>query len=192
LQQLILNLFKKFDYEEVQGLKDSMQSIATSRERALQKELATLDQSSFDTAEEFQGYVAHLQADQEFMSEVGKLTDELVILALHKKLEITIRKLLTRFYPALKESELHKIDYLRKNLRFDIATLPSFAFADELRLINNAIKHQGIVTAALAKYPNWVKGRPLDLCGDAFERIAPEIGNYIEEFCEAVRKDLNL
>ena len=120
------------------------------------------------------------------------MTDDLCILALHKKLEITIKKLVIKFYPTLKASELYKIDYLKKELPFDIASFSSYAAADELRLINNAIKHNGAVSKALAKYTGWIEGQPLIDCGSAFSRLAPGIETYVGEFCDAIRQDKNL
>jgi hypothetical protein len=120
------------------------------------------------------------------------LADELCILALHKKLESTLRKLLQKFYPNLNVKNLHKIDYLKKNLDFDITKLHGYASADELRSINNAIKHQGEVSKPLTQYPNWIEGTPLTGLHEAFIRLSPGVEAYVASFCDAVRDDLRL
>jgi hypothetical protein len=192
-QKLILSIYRRFDYEEIGGMRDSVRSHSVSRERSIRKELDSLNAGQFESDDDYEDYIAHLEADTEFLGAVEELADELCVLALHKKLEITIAKLLKKFYPTLKANELHRIDYLKGNLAFDVESLQGYSSANELRLINNAIKHQGLVSKPLsAQYPSWVEGAPLSGLGAAFLRLGPGIETYVAAFCSAIEIDLAL
>ena len=186
---MLLALYRRFDYDEVIGLRDSVGSYVSSKARSIQKQIDSLKTATEDPTWSPDEYRYHLEAEGEFLGEIQGLADELSIFAIHKKLEITIRKLVVKFYPVLDRHELHKIDYLKNNLPFSIETLAGFASVNELRLINNAIKHEGIVSKALAKYAGWTEGERLNNLGSAFHRLAPGVETYVAEFCDAVRND---
>ena len=186
-QSLILAISKRFDYEEIEGLRDSVKGFARAREKSILKNINSLDPDQFENGRDLEDYRSHLESEAEFLVEVELLSNEMCILALYKKLEIATRKLVTKFYPKLNAGELHNIDYLKRNLPFDITALDEFASIDELRLINNSIKHQGVVSHALSSYPGWLEGQPLTDLGNAFERLAPKAEVYVEGLCEAIR-----
>jgi len=62
--------------------------------------------------------------------------------------------------------------------RIDIT--PHYRAVNELRLLNNAVKHAGRVTAELAReYPRWKQGRKLTGVGAAYERLRRPVPSYI-------------
>ena len=65
-------------------------------------------------------------------------------------------------------------------------TLDHADAADELRLLNNAIKHDGKVTKDLAKYVGWNTGSRVHPLGAAYERLAPAIPLFISDLAHAV------
>jgi hypothetical protein len=193
-QRLILNFFKRFDYEEIKGMRNSVASHISSQQLALLEEKDSLTISQFENDSDFEAYQTHLESNAEFLGEINELTDELCIIALHKKLEIKLNRILLKFYPLLDPKQMHRIDYLKKQLTsLKIDSLVGYSSADELRLINNAIKHSGIVSKSLAKeYSSWTCGLPLSNLDVAFTRLAPGVETYVESLCDAIRTDLKL
>ena len=64
--------------------------------------------------------------------------------------------------------------------RIDIKRTPHYRAVNELRLLNNAVKHAGRVTAELAReYPRWKQGRKLTGVGAAYERLRRPVPSYI-------------
>ena len=63
----------------------------------------------------------------------------------------------------------------------DIKTLPGWDAVDEVRLVNNAIKHAGRVSDELAKgYPKqWAAGQPLGDLAGTYARLRPNITIYL-------------
>jgi len=116
---------------------------------------------------------------QEFLADdlheldaISDLADQLSIVALYSVVEInTGRVLAQRFGPAARKNasyikRLHK--FLMQQQRIDIKRIPHYRAVNELRLLNNAVKHAGRVTAELAReYPRWKQGRKLTGVGAA-------------------------
>lgn len=126
-------------------------------------------------------------ADESYMlDEVLDLGGQLAIVALYRIVELKSSKILGWRWSEkdIKDMNLYKADSLAKALRrelgIDIKALPGFAAVNELRLLNNAIKHQGRVSAQLAKYPGWVQGEPLRELGVACTRLTPSVPGYLK------------
>lgn len=101
----------------------------------------------------------------EALKAVANLAYELAIIALYKKVEITTKKAIKILYPDIEQKDLYKIDFLKeqlKNKEMDIATFTNYKAMNELRLLNNCIKHSGLVDKKLAKYNGWIEGKPLN------------------------------
>jgi hypothetical protein len=125
------------------------------------------------------------------LDEIRALTDEMAVVALYRIVELNTQAILRWRYKA-KAKQLYRFDRmaqrLKRDLRLDVQKLPNFRSADELRLINNAIKHTRKVSPELATYPGWVEGQKLSKLGDTFERFAQRntIPIYLESLAAAV------
>ncbi len=190
--QHMLNSFTYFEYEDIEAFRDAVRVISRSKEKSLGEELGMLLAGQSEPEPDSEMYRNHLEDALDFLGDITYLSSELCILALHKKLEITTRKILLRFYPNLKADDLYKIDYLKKHLPFDITALKEYSSADELRCISNAIKHDGRTTKQLAKFPGWIQGQALANLDGAYNRLAPLVKNYITNLCHEVYKDKGL
>jgi hypothetical protein len=191
-EQVVLAFFEQFDYDEIEGMRASIAGFASAKRRDMLKEQGALVPGEGLSEADLEELHASFGSDAEFLGEIEALSDEMCILALYKKQEITMTKMLGRFYPLLDKSKLHKIDYVKKNLPFRISTLAGYLSMDELRLINNSIKHNGVVSKALSNYPGWVEKTPLLNLDKAFDRLAPGVRSYVASVCGAIRLDLGL
>jgi len=169
-------------------------------ERVVRRELEILDSFRTQLEEQHQSELKKLEevygeeddgieflADESYvLDEVLDLGGQLAIVALYRIVELKISKILGWRWSEedIKKMNLYKADRLAKALRgklgIDIKVLPGFAAVDELRLLNNAIKHQGRVSAQLAKYSGWVQGEPLRELGAAYTRLAPPVPVYLK------------
>jgi hypothetical protein len=142
------------------------------------------------SADEFQDYYTQLTFDGQDLGMIEAVSDELSIVALYKTTEFYLKTILVRaFHNQVKAEEIMGYDITRikklfkkKNIHID--SFPQFRAVDELRVLNNAIKHEDRVTSQLAKYAGWAKGDKLQNLGAAYNRIAPLIPQFIEQVSE--------
>jgi hypothetical protein len=118
-----------------------------------------------------------------------KLSHQLAVVALYKKIELRIKVVCRIALPELEAEKLPMNKYLEEGLKkrgVKIKELPSFRCFDKLRCINNAIKHGGVVGKELAKYSGWIKKENLLNIDVAFERLAPGCVSFISELVQAI------
>lgn len=75
---------------------------------------------------------------------------------------------------------------LPNKLGLDLNTLKGYASFDELRLINNGIKHSGLVSDDLAKYPNWKKGAKIVGFDESYQRVKNDVREFVFDFRDKV------
>lgn len=81
-------------------------------------------------------------------------------------------------------------NYLQIHKRLDLETVPHFRAIDELRLLNNCIKHEtySTVSRQLAnRFPRWKEGDNLESLDKAYKRLSPKIPAYIFRLAERMR-----
>lgn len=101
----------------------------------------------------------------EALKDVVNLTYELAIIALYKKVEITTKKAIKILDPNIEQKNLYRIDFLKQQLKnqgINIATFTNYKAMNELRILNNCIKHSGLVNNELAEYNGWIEGKSLN------------------------------
>lgn len=122
------------------------------------------------------------------------LAEQWPIVALYRVTEATTLSILSHTPFASKvPKSIYRFDALRRVLKDHQVALdrvPHFAAANELRLLNNAIKHSGKVTAELAEFsPRWQFGAVLDHLGEAFDRLRPRVPRYLLRLAERTKAD---
>ena len=87
--------------------------------------------------------------------------------------------------------------YIWKNLKktlngigFNIEHLKMYKIINELRCLNNDIKHNRKVGDELAKYPGWVYGEEITGKEINFERFKNAVPEYIEELSNGINAQL--
>lgn len=79
-------------------------------------------------------------------------------------------------------------DLLWKNKALSLEDVPHYRAIDELRLLNNAIKHEGVVTQELSKaFTRWKMGSPLNGLDKAYERLRPRVPTCILRLAESMK-----
>jgi predicted house-cleaning noncanonical NTP pyrophosphatase (MazG superfamily) len=123
---------------------------------------------------------------------LGELADQLSIVALHRVVELNIGRMLAHRFGKKANRKAGNIDklqeFLKRELSLDVTKVPHYRSANELRLLNNAVKHSGEVTHKLAeKYPRWEEGQPLSKLGDAYDRLSPKVPKYVLRLAEGMK-----
>jgi hypothetical protein len=136
--------------------------------------------------------VQELMADDLYeLDVISKLADQLAIVALHRVVEINTGKILTHRFGATSGSNASYIGRLSKFLRehgINIKRIPHYRAVNELRLLDNAIKHARHVTTELAnEYPRWKRGQELDGLEATYERLKRHVPSYIFRFAERLK-----
>jgi hypothetical protein len=135
---------------------------------------------------------------QEFLADdlheldaISDLADQLAMVALYRVVEINTGRILAHKFGAGARRNAPYFGRLRTFLMqqgVDIERIPHYRAANELRLLNSAIKHAGHVTAELAnEYPRWRQGQQLADLGAACERLKVRVPSYIFRFAECLK-----
>lgn len=158
--------------------------------RSIDGELASIDANyeshkkmNYDDPEvQYMNY-SWIEDDAIYMNDVSHLADELSIVALYKLFEKKHKELIA-FHT--KDYDMRKYSYWNNVLAVlpeDAKKLSSFISANELRLINNSIKHEGVVSDELSKHfpAHGNAGSELSGLDKGFLRLKPCVIDYINE-----------
>jgi hypothetical protein len=186
LRTLLLSWDQRFETEELDEFRELVAAAIHRQRKSLESEEASLSIMTFDDEEDFQGYSMHLEDRWHFTREVQSLADELAVVALFKQVELHTKRVAKKNFPAIDAKALFSIDTFKQAVPFNLEALPGFAAFDELRLLNNSVKHEGKVSPQLARaFPNWNVGAPLEGLGVVYLRLQPEVTRYVHGFVAA-------
>lgn len=151
---------------------------------ALQREYAAVGADPDQEPDFVEEYRSHLESLMDSTREVLQLGNELAIVALYRRVETHLNKVLRMTFPA-SAGLASRSDQLKAKHPF-ITTLPNLAAFDELRLLNNDVKHNdGVVSKKLATpFPGsgWVEGAPLEGLDTHLQRLQPKVELFVQEF----------
>jgi hypothetical protein len=131
-------------------------------------------------------------ADEAYeLSDVGALFTQLSVIALYAVVEIRTKSLLAvkaapaDVHKAFKVKELKKL--FKKHSGIALENVRDFATIDELRCLNNAIKHSGYVSDELGGFQGWTSGDRIGDVRPAVARIRPIVARYLADVAAALR-----
>jgi len=111
--------------------------------------------------------------------------------ALHRVVELNTGRIVAHKFGATAKrtaSYVAKLDALLKAQGINLRHIPHYRAVNELRLLNNAIKHDGPVSTELAsEYPRWKKDAPLADLEAAYNRLKAHVPPYIFRFAERLK-----
>lgn len=186
-----LAVLQHFDYDEITELIEGLQAHASRKVIELSSLYNQAEQDpELGWNQEYKDWVlGGIENDSFTLDESVKLSCQLAVVALYMKMELRIKRACRIAYRGIKAEQLYKMHFLDKELKrrgIKIRDLPHFSSYDELRCINNDIKHGGVVGKELAKYPGWKLGDDLSNIDTAYERIAPGCRSFIFELIQAM------
>lgn len=126
--------------------------------------------------------------DVSIMDDIRIIGEELAIIGLYKTIEISIKKSvkLSEKFSKKKLEELHKIENFIGHFRsvnIEVESIEGFNSFNELRLINNCLKHSGFVSKALMDFnPSlWRKGEKINNSAETFSRLLYPSVKFLKE-----------
>ena len=184
IEELRKNWERQFVREEIDRLREALQGYGERRSIEIESEISELKNAEHSSDHEQR--MASLDDDRSFLPELIKLGDELAILALYKKVEITRTRLLQNEIEEAKRIDLSNAREIESRLRLDLSEIDGAYGVDELRHLSNAIKHNGVVTKGLASCGGWKVGEKLKDLGVEYESLAVEAEKYIRALVDAI------
>ena len=173
--------FAEIEVEMIDRFRAHVSDAAAAQRRSIH-------QRADELPEEIQEFLAD---DIYELDKISDLADQLAIVALHRVVELSTQRILMHKFGAAAGRKASYIDALRKFLKghdIDIERIPHYRAMNELRLLNNAIKHAGHVNPQLAaEYSRWTLGEELTQLGSAYDRLKRHVPSYVFRFAESVK-----
>ncbi|MEO3988140.1 hypothetical protein [Plesiomonas shigelloides] len=143
------------------------------------------------TNQEKEELLTSISDENSIGSDTIELIEEMQIIALYKTIETVIKKMLLSSGLINKDEikKLHRVKELKvklKEIGCDITTLSGFQQFDELRCLNNCIKHSGYVDKELAKHSIWKKNEKITNCGKHYVRLKDGVAIFIDNFLKSI------
>ncbi len=154
---------------------------------------ATERQSIRQRADDLPVDVQEMLADDLYeLDLITNLADHLAVVAPYRVVEINTQRMLNqKFGTTAARGKAFQWRTLRNFLSGDgieIDKIPHYHAINELRLLNNAVKHAGRVSSELARdYPRWKVGNELTDLGAAYERFKGHVPPYILRLAERLK-----
>lgn len=186
-ERIFKNFDKQLDHEDIDEFLDHLNASVNRRIRKLEDEYKNLTVDQFEDPRDIDAYRDHLGEIITSSYDAKALGDELSIVALYKKVESKTGRIVKRLIPATSHKNLSYFKQFCEALPFDIKTVNGFASFNELRLLNNSIKHGEVVSQELAdNFPSWIVGAELKGLDSAFARILPGVETYVSDIVENI------
>jgi soluble cytochrome b562 len=183
--QVLKSFDKQLDHREIDEFLRHLNKSVNSHIRELEKEIKNQSPDKVEDPRDLNDYRDYLEERIMYLYATKVLGDELSIIALYKKIEIHTNRIIKRKFPTRDAKKLSDIKYLKDKLQLDIKTVEGYSSLNELRLINNSIKHEGKVSAELAKqFPSWKEGAKLSDLDLSYKRLLPGVNQYVKDLVE--------
>lgn len=186
------NFEKRLDLNDLEEFQSHLNRAVDKRLKELDKEYNTVTIDNMEDPRDLEPYKDHLD-DLMYSANSAKLLGyELSIIALYKKLEINTKKVVTRHLNVPSSKNLSYFSNLKSVVPFDITNVDGYKEFNELRLINNCIKHGGTVSKELAKEcPAWTIGEELTNLDSTYYKILPKVKDYMSDFVDKIYESSN-
>lgn len=184
--QVLKNHDKRLDHDEIDMFLGLLKISISRQMKELEEEKRNLSTEQFDDPREIDAYKSHLEDIAGSLYATQVLGDELSILALYKKIEVHTIRVVKKKLPSTANKNLSIFSNLKESLLpIKIESIDGYSGFNELRLINNSIKHSGKVSSELAKeFPHWKKDAELSDLESTYQRLLPEVERYVSDLTE--------
>lgn len=175
-----MNFDRNLDHDEID---DFLQHIKSSTQKSLKKleeKAKNLSAEEFEYPEQIHEYRDFLMEDAITTENAMTLADQLSIIALYKKVESQTTRVIAEKIQNAASKNLSDIKKLEAVLPFKLESLKGYNSFNELRLLNNSIKHGGLVSLALSRAnPNWQVKTTITSTNDSYMRLLPGVKDYV-------------
>jgi hypothetical protein len=180
---LIPNLLRQMAQHEVEKVREFHNRARVDYDG----ELVSLAKRLTSDDPDFEDFVADEAA---FVGDLRELLNALTAIGLYRVVELGTKRALRWRYKPAEAKPLYIWTNLSRALRRDVGvthkSLPQYATIDELRLVNNAVKHDGKVNKQVAKYTGWQEGEPFVMLESRLPDYMKAIPDYLFALATAV------
>jgi len=185
--QVFANFDKNLDHEEIDEFIEHLEVSTARTLKRLSEEYRNLSEDQFEDPRDLPSYQDHLSERSASTEAARNLGGQLSVVALYKKVESKTGRIIKKRVPGAASKNLSYFKQLCDALPFPIATVDGFDSFNELRLLNNSIKHGGVVSPELAtEFPRWPASQEIESVGDAYNRLLPGVKKYVEDLVTKV------
>ncbi len=190
----IFETIVRFEIEKILKFVDQVKRQNLSDSKQYEKEYSEIVNS--ELSEDLSGNFYRESIEDLFydLKQINNLSEQLTIIALYKLTELQMKSVLNFFINDTKKTEgsfqikvLKKI--IKNNFGFSLSQVSSFKKIDELRLLNNSIKHQGTVSKALSNFGGWKEGDKIISLTKVIEEYVKAIPLYFTDLIEKIEKN---
>lgn len=189
----IFESLSRIEIDYIDKLLEQIKNQNHSDSNKLKKSLDKAKPNKFLSDNDYNSYVDSLIDEFDILKEVNLLSSQLAIVALYRIVELRTKSILKRH---LKNSKSIKavfrfdnlIKLLKKEFGIDLHKVNGFSKIDELRCLNNSIKHQGIVSDELSKFQGWKLGEKIGETTESFISLSKIVPSYLFSLSEKIEK----
>ena len=186
IEDMIREHFTSLDTSYINKLRELVKESAGKELGLVSDRLSKFDNNIYKNKIDELMMYSFLKEEQQFIDQVQKLSDELFVIALYRLVELKHKSLL-----GLDDETKSKRYSYWENIKNDypkIKSLSHYPIVNELRLLNNSIKHGGVVSGELAQITE-VYGKENDELrniGENYERLLQGAKEYVKELYELI------
>ncbi|MUK48272.1 hypothetical protein [Aliivibrio fischeri] len=180
-----MDLFEEMSLFDI-SLLTNFQKVIESETNRIEKEkeidIAIFNHSNCQCAGEANEFSMEQMLKTEFQKNFTELGAEFLIIGLYKQCEVYFKVLVNEY-------QLSQSNAVKKTLYSLNDSLAHFDSINELRLINNCIKHSGVVSNSLAnEYPSWNVNAPLGNLLPVYARLVTNVRRYVRDHEQYIKQ----
>jgi hypothetical protein len=192
IKKLQITLAAHFYLEAIDGIYEASLDTKNRLKTQLAQRVEEIESDKTLDSEE-KNYLLHTFGDDFYMAEITtNLAGEMMIVALYKTIEIAIKEMArtSGLFTPPQLQVLFRVADLKKNFKkkvCDLETLPNYDAFNELRCINNAIKHSGRVGVELARYSSFTQGQILSGLHEHYFRLRDNVNIFVNSLATKIK-----
>jgi len=185
--QVLANFDKRLNHDEIDEFIEHLEVSTRRRLKRLDEEYRNLTEDQFEDPHDLLSYRDHIGEMSMSTEAARSLGGQLSIVALYKKVEAHTSRVIKKKISRAATKNLSYFKQLCEVLPFPIQSVNGFDSFNELRLLNNSIKHGGVVSQELASaFPEWTHNTEIESIGDSYTRLLPGVKQYVSDLVTKV------
>ena len=189
----IFESLSRIEIDYIDKLLEQVDNQNHSDSKKLKKSLDKAKPKNFISDNDYNSYVDSLIDDFDILKEVNLLSSQLAIVALYRIVEIRTKSILKRHLNNSKDINSvfqfkNLIKLLKKEFGIELKNVNGFSTIDELRCLNNSIKHQGVVSIELSKFHGWKLNEKIGDTTVRYNSFSKVVPSYLFSLCEQIEK----
>lgn len=182
--QLLKSIHLQHNCDVLDEFHSLLHSVCAQTEQSLAARYKGISPEDFEHEDDLEAYSSYLEDDFYQLEEAKKLGHALAIMGLYKQVETHINRVLRATFPDIGKGKRKSILIGDPQTEINGSKLAGHAALNELRLLNNLIKHNDSIANSelVSANPMWVAGTELQGLDVAYERLKPLVSQYMTAF----------